>query len=354
MTQQQSALEKIKKLKEAKMGLETIVIPKSVIPKSTSSDGYEVIAVKPEEHLITECPKYVELQNEFSIFDAHLKNGYPMLITGPKGTGKTLGIANWGFHKKVVFIQYDCNEGTKEGHLVGRPMIAKDGSTKFKLGIIPTIIELANETGIAVLVLEEINALNPAMQKLLNPLLDWRKGMYVEALEQTFRLKQGCKVLIFGTANPSSYTGVNELNEDLKSRFAIWKWNYPTLQQEKSVVDTEGVPDEFVKGLFKLAQETRALADKGEIEYALSTRDLDAAMGMYRSYAENPDLNPARHVLEFKVLGNFEEQEQIDTIKSRMESIFGRSVFGGIPDGLTEEELEAQASQKGDDEEDNY
>lgn len=352
MITQQTALDKVKSIKKAKQGLETIVIPQSVIPRPTDGKGYEVIDVRPEEHIISSCPNYVELQQEFSIFDAHLKNGYPMLITGPKGTGKTLGLANWGFHKKVVFIQYDCNEGTKEGHLVGRPMIASGGITKFKLGIIPTIIELANETGIAVLVLEEINALNPAMQKLLNPLLDWRKGMYVEALERTFRLKEGCKVLVFGTANPSSYTGVNELNEDLKSRFAIWKWNYPTLQQEKKVVNTEGVPEDFVKGLFKLAQETRALADKGEIEYALSTRDLDAAMGMYRSYAENPDLKPARHVLEFKVLGNFEEQEQIDTIKSRMESIFGRSVFGGVPDGLTEEELEAQAANQDDDEDD--
>jgi MoxR-like ATPase len=344
-------LEKLKELKELQSStkLETIVVNAKTIPKSSSPTGFDIIGTRPEDHIVESTPNYVELQNENAIFDAHLKNGHPMLISGPKGCGKTLAIASWACQKKVVFIQYDCNEGTKESHLIGRPMIASDGTTPFKLGIIPTIIELANKAGIAVLVLEEINALNPAMQKLLNPLLDWRTGIFVEALEKEYRLKPGCQVLVFGTANPSSYMGVNELNEDLKSRFAIWKWNYPTLAQERSVVDSSNIPDDFVKGLFKLAQETRALADKGEIEYALSTRDIAAAFSLYRTYQEDKSIEPARTVLELKVLGNFDIQEQIDTVKSRMESIFGKRVFGGIPDEVSEDDLEKQSSEESDD-----
>jgi hypothetical protein len=35
-------------------------------------------------------------------------------------------------------------------------------------------------------------------------------------------------------------------------------------------------------------------------------------------------------VLDLKVLGNYDTDDQIDTIKSRMESIFGKSVFSAV------------------------
>jgi len=33
-------------------------------------------------------------------------------------------------------------------------------------------------------------------------------------------------------------------------------------------------------------------------------------------------------VLELKILGNYDEEDQINTIKSRIESIFGKEIFG--------------------------
>ena len=288
----------------------------------------ETIDVIQDEHLIKNVPKFVETRNEFKIYDGMLKSKKPLLLKGPKGIGKTLSVASWVAQKpNVPFIQYDCSEGTKESNLIGRSIIHKSGTTPFKLGIIPTAIELANKSKFAVLCLEEIGSLPPAMQKLLNPLLDWRCGLYVDALDKTYRLNEDSMLAVFATSNPSSNGGVYELNEDLKSRFAIWNWNYPTSKDEAKLVDTTEIPEEFSKNFFKLASETRALERKGNLDYAISTRDIADAFELYRSYKGISEVNQAQLVLDLKVLGNYDSEEQIDTIKSRIESIFGKKIF---------------------------
>ena len=288
----------------------------------------ETIEVIPDEHFIKNVPKFFETRNEFTVYDGMLKSKKPLLLKGPKGIGKTLSVASWVAQRpKVPFIQYDCSEGTKESNLIGRSIIHKSGTTPFKLGVIPTAIELANKTKIAVLCLEEIGSLPPAMQKLLNPLLDWRCGLYVDALDKTYRLNEDSTLIVFATSNPSSNGGIYEMNQDLKSRFAIWNWDYPETNEEIKLVNTSGIPEAFSKGLFKLASETRALEKKGNLDYAISTRDIADSFELFRSYNGIPGINQAQLVLDLKVLGNYDSEEQTDTIKSRIESIFGKRIF---------------------------
>ncbi|MCS5527661.1 MAG: MoxR family ATPase [Nitrosopumilus sp.] len=288
----------------------------------------EYIQVVPEDHYVREIPAYFETRNEFKIYDGLLSSRKPLLIQGPKGIGKTLSIAKWVSKRpKMPFIQYDCSEGTKESNLIGRSIIHKSGTTPFKLGVIPTAIELANKSKTAVLCLEEVGSLAPAMQKLLNPLLDWRAGLYVDALDKTFHLEADAKLIVFATSNPSNNGGIYELNQDLKSRFAIWNWNYPITKDEMSMVNLSQIPKEFSKGVFLLAMETRALEKNGSLDYAISTRDISDAFHLYRSYKSVDGVNAEQLVLDLKILGNYDAEDQIDTIKSRIESIFGKSMF---------------------------
>jgi len=227
-----------------------------------SRSPLEHIEVNPEEFFIRDVPPYIEIRNEFAIYDGLVKSKKPLLIRGAKGIGKTLSVASWVSQRpRMPFIQYDCSEGTKESNLIGRSIIDRDGTTPFKLGIIPTAIELANKCNVAVLCLEEVSSLPPAMQKLLNPLLDWRCGLYVDALDKNFHLNENARLIVFATTNPSSNGGVFELNQDLKSRFAIWNWDYPTSEQEIELVNPAYIPPDFVNGLLRLANETR-LAEK--------------------------------------------------------------------------------------------
>jgi len=288
----------------------------------------EYIEVNPEEHYIRHTPQYVPTRNEYAIYDGMLTSKKPLLIKGPKGIGKTLSIASWAANRpRIPFIQYDCSEGTKESNLIGRSIIHRNGTTPFKLGVIPTAIELANIAGLAVLCLEEVSSLPPAMQKLLNPLLDWRCGLYVDALNKSFHLNSNSTLLVFATSNPSSNGGVFELNADLKSRFAIWNWDYPSMDDEKNLLNLSGIPESFANGLLRLATETRALEKKGSLDYGISTRDLADAFDLYRSYNGRVGVNTPQLVIELKILGNYDAEDQLDTLKSRIESIFGKSIF---------------------------
>ena len=52
------------------------------------------VPVDVEKYIITSAPHYVEIHNETKVFNNTLKSGIPLLVEGPKGIGKTLGIAS--------------------------------------------------------------------------------------------------------------------------------------------------------------------------------------------------------------------------------------------------------------------
>ena len=80
-----------------------------------SRSPLEHIEVNPEEFFIRDVPPYIEIRNEFAIYDGLVKSKKPLLIRGPKGIGKTLSVASWVSQRpRMPFIQYDCSEGTKE------------------------------------------------------------------------------------------------------------------------------------------------------------------------------------------------------------------------------------------------
>jgi nitric oxide reductase NorQ protein len=196
-----------------------------------------------------------------------------ILLSGHKGTGKSLLFAFLAQQLGVPYLALDCSEETRERHIRGG-FVAKQGSTPFILGTVANAIQIANELGSCLLVLEEINALSPQRQKELNSLTDFRKKIEVPELSYRFELAPSAKLLIAGTMNPTVYGGTYELNEDLKSRFIELEVPYPPPGSEKRIL-LEMVPeaanqDQAIDCLIRIAQETRQEATG----YALSTRDL--------------------------------------------------------------------------------
>jgi MoxR-like ATPase len=302
----------------------------------------------PDEHIREIHSEYVEVGDEFKLFASHFEISEPLLLIGPKGCGKSLAIAKWASMNNIPTITYDCSEGTKEGHLIGR-LIVRGQSTPFHLGLLPTILEMAKQSSIGVvLILEELNALTPQMQKLLNPILDWRKSIYVEGIGKHYELPQGKNLLIVGTMNPSSYTGVNELNSDLLSRFTRSYWEYPSSNDEKRIlkatIDDSEIPDTVVRQFLKLAQETRIAEKRVEdnISHSISTRELDSIFRLYKVYGKYWD-NPISKLIE-KVRGMYDDEDEWKVVRSRIESIFGMSAFNSDFKKLSEEEIEDESS----------
>jgi len=290
------------------------------IPSTTDLSAVRILPVSFSDFMREGVPKYVETRREFKRLKVHLKSGIPLLLRGPKGIGKTLMIEKFCEKKSIPLPRIDCSENTKIYDLMGKFLMIGD-ETVFQLGIIPTAIEVANQKGIAILDFEELGSLTPAMQKVLNQLLDYRKACFIPGLNKHYELRGSAVLLIVATTNPSSYGAVHELNEDLASRFAILDMKYPNERREKKILNTEAIEEQLVNNMVVLAKETRAATVKGEVEYALSTRDLDQFFTSVRAYNEE-GMNGTKYALEESILGKYEAEQHKKWLQQRIDSIF--------------------------------
>lgn len=194
-----------------------------------------------------------------------------LILVGPKGVAKTLSVASWAGQHKHPIVTFDCSEDVRRSHLLGMFTLRGD-SSPFILGPLPTAFEIANEVGVCILCLEEINALTPSVQKMLNAACDFRRKIEVPECKRVFRLKEGVKLWVCGTMNTSVYGGVYQLNEDLKSRFRMLPVDYPEKGDETRIVKAVlgDVKKDTIKDVLTLAHESR----QKSLAYSLSTRDV--------------------------------------------------------------------------------
>ena len=159
------------------------------------------------------------------------------------------------------------------------------------------------------------NCLSPQMQKVLNPIADFRRRIEVPEAQAVFKLNPKAQLWVVGTMNTAGYAGVYDLNEDLKSRFNLIPLDYPPVSREKTILaeimpNFDGVPEITVDSVLRLAAETR----QGELAYALSTRDVVQII-QNTSWC---GLSKALWIAS----GKFEGEDRA-TVKARMDSIFG-------------------------------
>lgn len=237
-----------------------------------------------------------------------------LVLTGPKGIGKTLSVAAYGSQIDCPVVTFDCSEDIRRSHLYGC-FTLRGNESPFVLGPVPTAIEIANETGRCILCLEEVNALNPQAQKLLNPISDFRKRIELPEARRVFRLKPTAELWVVATMNTSAYGGVYTLNEDLKSRFRMIPLDYPTEAQEEKILENLVGPKaiHWVQQVLRLAKESR----QGQVGYPLSTRDVEQIL----SDIESTDLETALWMAS----GKFEGSDRT-WLEQRAMSIFGKKI----------------------------
>jgi MoxR-like ATPase len=280
----------------------------------------QIQPIKHEDYIPSMTKCYVPQGSELDILDIHLKHGKNILLEGPHGIGKTLAIAYQAAKNKIPLIQMDCSENTKRHDLIGR-FVLVGNDVSYQLGFMPTAFELANKYGFAVACLEELNALNPNMQKVLNQMLDWRNHCYVPEIHKIFQLREGAKLMICGTMNPSTYGGVFELNQDMKSRFLTMKIGFPKEAKEKEIVQSQVTIGNMslLQQLETIAIESRNGVSKGTFSYAISTRDIISTIEAYNMY---PDTLKAE-AIRLGILNKFDEEQERKTMIERIRAIMG-------------------------------
>lgn len=291
--------------------------------------------------------EYVEIDGEAreleSFIMADKAYAKPYLIESEKGMGKTLLINDICLENNIPCITLSCSSGTRMTDIEGRTHVDENGSY-FQLGIIPTSIELANHFGHAVIFLDEINALDNELQKRLNPVLDDRQSIYVNG--KLYRLKEDSKLSIVAAMNPVSYSGVNTLNEDLKSRFTgrVWKHDLQSQLDNAVTWDIDTIPQpmrdivvtDLKAKIITLCENMRNLRVQGDISYSLSVRDVKQFVDVLRMFSKGKDFDDGHggmndeyfdtlsRVLHTTVINHkLDSDEERKAVAKLLEDIFG-------------------------------
>ena len=237
----------------------------------------------------------------------------PLILKGPKGTGKTLALEQYCAKHSIPLVRINCNAETDTRDLIGTYLLR--GREVFcGLGAMPAAIETANEIGGAVLCLEEVNTIRPEMHSAIFSMTDYRQNVEASVLGKIFNVSSGCQVWVVGTMNPG-YGGTYDLNEALRSRFDFIEVNYMSTVEEKRLLEAtfKSPPSvtqrRWVDAIMNLAKETRS----GKWEYALSTRDLTSFVRKLEKF----ELAGALKILEAKFDADF-----LDDFRARVESAF--------------------------------
>lgn len=308
-------------------------VPKVVDDRANTLNTSKIrtIPIDSSQYLLTDSdvPPYIPINGENELIKEFTELGVPLLLEGEKGTGKTIFIMNHAKNNKIPIIQYDCSEGTKKTDLIGGFTFINDESF-FRFGVLATAIELANECGIAIVDLEEVNGLTPQMQKLLNQLLDSRNHVYIQELNRSIKLNKDAKLLICATMNPSTYGGTNEMNEDLKSRFYKYKWHFPSKEEIKNILNFDGIDEDIKEGILNLVQESQVGVKNQELTYAISPRDIDMLLKVYRKLLASSSDEMKEKALEFAIrgaiLGKYDEIDEERYIRQRINSHLGLEI----------------------------
>ncbi len=302
--------------------------------------------------------KSAELQHAFV---AALHGEQAVLVIGPSGVGKTLAVRQFAYDfgsskidmqqqgsparvdlRKIVgrdyaapvaFIRCQGTPDTTYWELCGH-WLPVDGGATFIEGLLPEAVRLANERGLAVLLIDEINTIRPEYQKALNSLLSDRLIVFEN---RSWQLDEKARLLVVGTMNDfgHGYGGISELNEDLQRRFGLKVvLDYPVEEEETAVLRGYTNDVGLIRKLILLANHTRgsratnAADPVAPFTRPISTADLTNFLVAYRASNELYDdasyaLSSALRLTLLNKYHSQEEHEAMVAISQKITDIFG-------------------------------
>lgn len=220
---------------------------------------YAALASVPRKEL---AERYVHRQiwsrDDFEIFDYARSNSINVLIYGPTGPGKTTSVEAWAAERQLKLATVSGNATMEPSQMFGK-MTQIDGSWQWIDGPVTDVVRNGG-----VLLLDEVNFINPKIYTVLYPLMDGRRQItLLDHLGETIQAHKD--LTIYATMNPD-YIGTTPLNFAFRNRFDIQiPWDYDD-KVENKLVDS--------KSLLALARQLRTEAAKGQYETPISTNML--------------------------------------------------------------------------------
>ena len=209
-----------------------------------------------------------------------------LLITGPAGSGKTMGVpqaiarinAKHGLAMKL--LKMDCATITDPQKWLGRREIDHEGSHYIESDFIRACRE-----GDAIL-LDEITRVQPMIGNMIHSLLDGSQSLHLSELNMTIAVHP--QTVWFATANiGAQFGGTHRFDWALRERFAYTiERDFPPVDDEIRILTswTNCDPD-GARVLVDIAQKTRSMYLTGDLRSPISTRTLVNAARLVASGA---------------------------------------------------------------------
>ena len=193
---------------------------------------------------------------DFEVFDAARKEKVNVLIYGPTGPGKTSSVEAWCAERGLRMATISGNASMEPSQMTGK--FVSDGEGSF-MWIDGPVTDVVRNGG--VLLLDEVNFINPKIYTNLYSLTDGRRSItLLDHHGETIEAHPD--LTIFATMNPD-YIGTTPLNFAFRNRFDIQiPWDYDDDVEAKLISS---------KALRVLMKQLRTEAAKGQYETPIST-----------------------------------------------------------------------------------
>lgn len=177
-----------------------------------------------------------------------------VLLTGPKGTGKTSLPQEFAAAHRFPFFTAHCQLITERDDWWGTKELSVERGTFFEKAAFLDAVETPG----CVICLDEANRTHPENLNALFGLLDHRRSAFVPLIKREVRVAEG--VVFFVTLNEGfEYMGTVGLDEALRDRMTYSiRMQYPPKRHEQAILQARtGVAEDVAEKLCEFAQRVR-------------------------------------------------------------------------------------------------
>ena len=209
-------------------------------------------------------PFYLPLADEVAVFEAAVANRLPILLKGPTGCGKTRFVEHmaWKLGRNLTTVA--CHEDLTSTDLVGRYLLS-GAETTWMDGPLTRAVRSG-----AICYLDEVVEARKDTTVIIHSLTDHRRLLTIDKTAETVAAHDDFLLVI--SYNPGYQSVLKDLKPSTRQRFVSIAFDYPPVETEAKILQTEtGIDEETALRLARCGEKTRNLRERG-LEDGVSTR----------------------------------------------------------------------------------
>lgn len=216
-----------------------------------------------EAFRIREAPNYIPQDMEEAVMRHAYSERIPLILKGPTGCGKTRFVEYMAFCLNLPLITVSCHEDLTAADLVGRYLLIGD-ETVWQDGP----LTLAVRHG-GICYLDEIVEARNDTTVIIHSLTDDRRMLYIDKTGEVLRAHPDFLMIL--SYNPGYQSVVKDLKQSTKQRFASLVFQYPSVDVERKIIESETSLDSAnAERLARMGEKIRNLKNFGLDEGASS------------------------------------------------------------------------------------